>query len=383
MNQGTEGGLAILEYGFICAAGSDMEEFFKAFRKNRAPFSLMDGFAVFRVNDYLISENAAASGADRAVQLAMTAAEPCIAAAEKHGRGKVLINVGSSRGATAAWEREFSSFEREGKVSVKASPYTTPGNISSFVASLLKNTAVNLDHSVTCGSGLQAIANAQAWIKSGMSELAIAGGTEAPLTPFTLAQMKTLKIVSKNTAPFPTRPLTSEETQTGMLLGEGAAIFTLGPAETFKDSASVFISGIGLGHEYPHSPSGISSHGSALAQSMREAVSKAGAKPDLIMAHAPGTKNGDEAERMAIQEVFGKESPRVFSNKHIIGHTLGASGALSLITALSILERQEIPELPYAGWGQDAHPPSIRHILINATGFGGNAVSVMVSKNNG
>jgi 3-oxoacyl-(acyl-carrier-protein) synthase len=383
MNQGVDKGLAILGYGFICAAGRETGDFFEAFRKNRAPFSDMEGITVFPVKDSLISDHAAASGADRAVKLAMTAAEPCIAAAERHGRGKVLINVGSSRGATATWEREFSSFDREGKVSVKASPYTTPGNISSFIASMLKERAINLDHSVTCGSGLQAIANAYAWIKSGMCELAIAGGTEAPLTPFTLAQMKTLKIVSKNTDPFPTRPLTSEEARTGMLLGEGAALFTLGPADMHKDSALALISGLGTGHEYPHSPSGISSHGSALVQSMREAVNRAGVKPDLIMAHAPGTKNGDEAERKAIQEVFGKEMPRVFTNKHIIGHTLGASGTLSLITALSILERQEIPELPYAGWGRDTRPPSIRHILINATGFGGNAVSVMVSKNNG
>ncbi len=380
MNQGADKGLAILGYGFICAAGTDIQEFFNAFQKTQAPYSIQNNVPVFAVQDYLIPEAIRESGIDRAVQLAMTAAAPCVEVAEQYGKGKTLINVGSSRGATATWEREFSSFEKEGKVSVKASPYTTPGNISSYVASLVKERAVNLDHSITCGSGLQAFANAYAWIKSGICELAIAGGTEAPLTPFTLTQMKTLKIVSKDAGTFPTRPLTSEETKTGMLLGEGAALFTLGPAEKYGDSAVVFISGIGTGHEYPNSPSGISSHGSALEQSMREAIQMAGVQPDLILAHAPGTKNGDEAERKAIQQVFGDKTPRVISNKHITGHTLGASGTLSVITAIGILINQKVPSLPYPTWGGETGPDHIRHILINATGFGGNAVSVMISK---
>jgi 3-oxoacyl-(acyl-carrier-protein) synthase len=382
MNEEAGQGLAILNFGFICAAGSTREDFFEALKKTTTPFSLKEGTAVFAAPESgqdEISEN----GMDRAVHLAMQAAGPCIQTAEKAIGQSVLVNVGSSRGATAGWEREYSSFKERGTVSVKASPFTTPGNLSSHVASLLKKRSITLDHSVTCGSGLQAIANAYAWITSGMCDMAIAGGTESPLTPFTIAQMKALKIVSTETDNFPTRPLSMEPRATGMLLGEGAALFTLAPAKHHNKDARFFITGIGMGHEFSSSPTGISGQGEALQQSMKKAMAMAGVKPDLIMAHAPGTKNGDLAEHNALLNVFGNKMPRVYTNKHIIGHTLGASGVLSLITAIILLDKQEIPPMPYRSRGQENTPEGIRHVLINATGFGGNGISVMVSKNFG
>jgi 3-oxoacyl-(acyl-carrier-protein) synthase len=382
MNEETGRGLAILNFGFTCAAGSSPEHFFQALKKTSAPYSVKEGSAVFAIPERESNETPE-NGIDRAVHLAIRAAMPCIPTAEKEAGQTVLVNVGSSRGASSGWEREYSSFKERGNVSVKASPFTTPGNLSSHVASLLKKRSVTLDHSVTCGSGLQAIANAFAWIKSGLCDMAIAGGTEAPLTPFTMAQMKALKIVSSETGNFPTRPLSIEQHATGMLLGEGAAMFTLASAKHHEKDASYFITGIGMGHEFSNSPAGISSQGEALQKAMAGAMTMAGAKPDLIMAHAPGTKNGDLAEHNALLKLFGDEIPHVYTNKHIIGHTLGASGVLSLITALILLEKQEIPPMPYPCRGQENIPEKIRHVLINATGFGGNAISIMVSKNDG
>ena len=382
MNEETGQGLAILNFGFVCAAGSTCDGFFEALKSTKAPFTLKEGTAVFAAPESGpddISEN----GMDRAVHLAMLAAGPCIQTAEKASGQSVLVNVGSSRGATSGWEKEYSSFKERGKVSVKASPFTTPGNLSSNVASLFKKRSITLDHSVTCGSGLQAIANAYAWIKSGMCDMAIAGGTEAPITPFTIAQMSALKILSEEKGQFPTRPLSRDSRATGMLLGEGAALFTLAPAKHHKKDARFFITGIGMGHEFSSSPTGISGQGEALQHSMKEAVDMARVEPDLIMVHAPGTKNGDLAEHNALLNVFGNKMPRVYTNKHIIGHTLGASGVLSLITALILLEKQEIPPLPYPAMGQENNPEKIQHVLINATGFGGNAISIMVSKNLG
>jgi 3-oxoacyl-(acyl-carrier-protein) synthase len=158
-------------------------------------------------------------------------------------------------------------------------------------------------------------------------------------------------------------------------------MFTLASAKHHEKDALYFITGIGMGHEFSNSPTGISPQGEALQQSMKSAVNMAGVKPDLIMAHAPGTKNGDLAEHHALLKLFGDEMPRIYTNKHIIGHTLGASGVLSLITALILLEKQEIPPMPYPCRGQEYIPKKIRHVLINATGFGGNAISIMVSKN--
>jgi 3-oxoacyl-(acyl-carrier-protein) synthase len=94
--------------------------------------------------------------------------------------------------------------------------------------------------------------------------------------------------------------------------------------------------------------------------------------------HAPGTLKGDISEFNAIQQFFGKNLPMLTTNKWKIGHTFGASGILSLELALMMMQHNTFVGIPYVS---ETNPrKNIRNVLINAVGFGGNAVSVLVSK---
>lgn len=372
--------------GFISPAGHTFDDLRLAFESDKAPTGHDAHGTYFPI---AAVHNTAIDGAvahiyggprlDRTAKLAAYAAQRCLQHMPAQPAGKALVNIGSSRGATDTWETEFSRFLHTGKSSPKASPYSTPGNISSNVAALLAGHAVAVDHSVTCGSGLQAVANAAAWLRAGMAEWALAGGAEAPLTPFTRSQMSALKITATAQEAFPAKPLFAGSPKTGMLLGEGAAVFALAPAET-APQAAFFIAGIGLANEKGGSPSGITGEGHALYEAMGAALADAQTeRPDLIITHAPGTEKGDGAELEAIRRLFGDNMPRLFSNKHVMGHTLGASGSLSLATACLLLQQNRVPALPYPAHGQQPVTGPLRSILINATGFGGNAVSVLVT----
>ncbi|MFN3640519.1 MAG: beta-ketoacyl synthase, partial [Flavobacterium sp.] len=98
---------------------------------------------------------------------------------------------------------------------------------------------------------------------------------------------------------------------------------------------------------------------------------------DVVVLHAPGTLQGDASEMNAINKVFGKHKPLLTSNKWKIGHTFGASGLLSLEMALLMLHEQRFFEIPYLSSSVTDKP--IQKIMINAVGFGGNAVSLLIS----
>lgn len=379
--------LAILGYGFISAVGNTEEELLAQLTAVQAPCEHTGSGIQFSVPKSLSATIEKAveplhdgNRLDRTVKLAAAATTSCLQSLSKSIEGRILVNIGSSRGATQTWENEFKAFQETGNCSTKSSPYTTPGNISSHIAKMLSGKTLVVDHSVTCGSGSQAVANAAAWILSGMADFAWVGGTEAPLTAFTQIQMSRLKITaSPNEDSFPVKPLSAQKPATGMALGEGAAVFTLASEEKSPE-AEFFISGIGMANEQSFSASGISEEGTALYESMQNALQHAKIKsPDAIITHAPGTRKGDNAEWKAIQQLF-ENPPRLFTNKHVCGHTLGASGVLSMVLACTLLKHGKIPELPYEAVGQNNTPSELKHIMVNATGFGGNAISIIITK---
>jgi 3-oxoacyl-(acyl-carrier-protein) synthase len=98
---------------------------------------------------------------------------------------------------------------------------------------------------------------------------------------------------------------------------------------------------------------------------------------DVIVMHAPGTIKGDLSEFNAIKKVFRNDIPALTSNKWKIGHTLGASGGFSLEMAILMLQHQRFIGIPYLTDGVD--PSQINKVMVNAVGFGGNAVSILLS----
>ncbi|WP_235861528.1 beta-ketoacyl synthase N-terminal-like domain-containing protein [Pontibacter flavimaris] len=292
----------------------------------------------------------------------------------------LAVNIGSSRGATGLFEQYFKAFQQE-KLSSSASPTTTLGNLSSWVAHAVNAGGGQISHSITCSTALMAIANGVAWLKAGMARRFLAGGTEAPLTDFTIAQMKAVGIYSRLADhPYPCQPYAAEKHNT-FTLGEGAAVFALEKTHHPATGAAI-VEAVGLGFEKLVSKTGISAEGINFQKSMRQALTQLpehDRKIDLIITHTPGTRAGDTAELAAIQAVFGENAPAITTNKWLIGHTLGASGALSLQYALQVLQQQQYTSIPYPNLLSQKHPQSIKRIMVNAAGFGGNAASVVVS----
>lgn len=99
---------------------------------------------------------------------------------------------------------------------------------------------------------------------------------------------------------------------------------------------------------------------------------------DAIVMHAPGTRKGDSSEVAAVQALFGNNQPALTTNKWKTGHTFGASGMLSLEMAVLMLEEQLWIPAPLYSAGNP--PASMNRILVNAVGFGGNAVSVLLQR---
>jgi 3-oxoacyl-(acyl-carrier-protein) synthase len=303
----------------------------------------------------------------------------------RHGRNLSVrnnnfgINIGSSRGATSLFEKYHEEFIRNNRAATLSSPTTTLGNISSWVAHDLQTQGPEISHSITCSTALHALLNGAAWIKSGMTERFLVGGSEAPLTPFTIAQMKALKIYAKSdvipsAAEGPCQALNLYKKQNTMILGEGAAVACL--EKGIPKSALAVIEGIGYATEPLRHNTSISTDAQCFQRSMRMALGKT--KPeevDVIVMHAPGTIKGDFSEFRAIEKVFGKNTPALTTNKWKIGHTFGASGMLSVELAVLMLEHQEFVRVPFIEYG--AKPNRIEKVLVNAVGFGGNAVSIL------
>lgn len=315
---------------------------------------------------------------DRSVILALYAAQQAYKQAEWTQKN-VGINLGSSRGATHFLETAMREFIAKKTVPALTSPSTSLGNISSWVAYHLgQEEGIALSHSITCSTALHAVANAVAWLESGRCERFIIGGSEAALTAFTLAQMKALRIYSSQNGAYPCLSLLEHKSQNSMVLGEGAACFAL---EKNANTSLAHIVGIGFATELVRTATSLSKTGKCLQQSMKMAIQDAGNPPiDAIVCHSPGTVQGDQAERYAIQAIFDtKNMPLLTSNKWKIGHTFGASGALSLEMAVLMLQEQQFFSVPFLPTQKNEDRP-LEHILVNAVGFGGNAVSVVVSR---
>ena len=294
------------------------------------------------------------------------------------------INIGSSRGATSLFEKYHQEFLKEEKTSILTSPTTTLGNIASWVAHDLQTSGPVISHSITCSTALHALLNGIAWLQGGMANKFLVGGSEAPLTSFTLAQMKALKIYSKESPraqsrglDYPCRALYMQKKQNTMVLGEGAAMACL--EKGVSDNALAQIVGIGYATEILEHNVSISSDAKCFQDSMKMALGESSPDEiDAIVMHAPGTIKGDISEYQSIKKVFCNKTPFLTTNKWKVGHTFGASGMLSIEMAILMLKHQRPLPVPFVDY--DFIPEKFDKILVNAVGFGGNAVSVLLQK---
>jgi 3-oxoacyl-(acyl-carrier-protein) synthase len=309
---------------------------------------------------------------DKSVVMAILVARKCFE--NSHFSDKnVGINFGSSRGATTLFEKHHSDFINEGTVSTFTSPATTLGNISSWVSHDLQTDGPEISHSITCSTGLHALLNGIAWLQSGMSNQFLVGASEAPLTPFTLSQLSALKVYSNEENVLANRSLDFEKTMNTMVLGEAAACLSLSLS---SENAIAKITGIGFATEVLSSSTSISSDAKCFQKSMKMAIGSNDLEDiDAIVMHAPGTIQGDRTEFEAIKTIFGSHLPLLTSNKWKVGHTFATSGLLSIELAVLMLQNQHFINAPFY---KNSNSKKLKKILVNAVGFGGNAVTVLI-----
>ena len=210
---------------------------------------------------------------------------------------------------------------------------------------------------------MNAIYHGVALLRAGMVERVLVGGAEAPLTEFTLQQLRAMRIYAAvpGAGEAACRPFATPAS--GMAVGEGAAFLALSLAE---GGTGLSLGGIAATREVAQSLTGITTEGRGLQVAMREVIA-AGGRPDFVVAHAPGTARGDAAERRALAAVFGAEQPEIRSYKPYTGHTFGASGPLGAVAALEALRTGGV----------------VGSALVNATGFGGNVTSLLLTRGGG
>lgn len=333
------------------------------------------------VEDEISKLNILSRKSDKSVRLAYFAALECVSEYPNISSAKTGISFGTSRGPTRNWEQSFLDFNNQKPLSPFTSPITTPGVLSSEIAAALHLTGPDLTVSMTCSSSLASILNGLAWLQAGWCDYFLAGGSEAALTPFTLAQAEALHLYSHlSDSEWPCRPLDFSKSTNTMVLSEASAAILLSKQPESEDQP--YISGFGTAREELSSPAGISITGEAFRNSMQQALQFSPGPVEVILVHAPGTINGDRAELKAIEGIFSQnEFPMLYPLKAITGHSYGAAGALAIVAGIKMMSQESVlPNYLHS----DINKKRIRkpkRILVNAAGFGGQCISILLERN--
>lgn len=306
-------------------------------------------------------------------------------------RGMVCVGVGM--GGLPHIEAGIVRQESEGVRRTR--PYLIPSLIPNMAAAMISLDlgfeGAQYTFSSACSSGTQALGEAFHSIRHGQRKWALAGGTEAVITPITYSGFQAMHALScRNDATMTPRPFDCG--RDGMVVGEGAAMFVLEDAEHAAARSAVPLGRI-RGYATTSGGGGITLRSSeAAARCMAEALEDAGARAedlDVIFAQAPGMSH-DDRELAAIRTIFDGARPAITSPEGHLGHTFAASGPLSLAAALGAFERQEIPptlhlDAPDAGFEQmdlvaQRRASRVERCLINSFGFGGINASLVCSR---
>jgi 3-oxoacyl-[acyl-carrier-protein] synthase-1 len=307
------------------------------------------------------------------------------AAALRWGARRVAYVFASSTGGLEQTERSLAPDPRL-PLSGHGYRYTDHGidATSAAIAQSLGIEGVCMAISTACSSSFNALASALRLIDRGLADAAVVGSADS-LCRTTVFGFHSLGL----TAPTATQPFARD--RCGVTLAEGSAYVLIerDAAATRRD-ALAWVTGMGAAsdafhHTTPH-PEGI---GGQLC--MRQAIDRAGIAPgdvDCISAHGTGTRLNDAAEALAVRRVFERAVPMT-ATKSLTGHTLGSAGLTALVLAVESLRRQAIPATLRAAPLDDElgvaivdrlTPAPLRHVLVNAFGFGGTNVSVVVSQ---
>ncbi|MDJ1130737.1 beta-ketoacyl-[acyl-carrier-protein] synthase family protein [Streptomyces iconiensis] len=260
----------------------------------------------------------------------------------------VVFGVGGNSLHTYAREFDRLGAARPAAVSPLAVPRSVPNMVAGEVACDLGAQGPNFVVSSACASGAHALAVARDLLLGGACDVVLAGGSESGRAPMTAACFARMRALSTRTrAPeLACRPFDSG--RDGFVLGEGAAVLVLesprfAGARGAQRRALLLGAGSSADARHPTSPH---PEGAGAELAVRQALADAGCSPrDIghINAHGTSTPTGDAAEARALLRLFGGAPPPVTATKGVLGHALGASGAIEAALTVLALERQEIP----------------------------------------
>ncbi len=398
--------------GAITPIGLSVDEFFASVKEGKTGFAEITHFDAseykchiaaevknFDVKQYM--DPKAAKRMELFSQYAVAAAKEAIEDSglemEKEDPYQVGTSIGCGVGSLQGIEREHKRLLERGPARVN--PLFVPMVISNMAAGNvsiqfgLKGKSINVV--TACATGTNSIGEAFRSIQHGEAEVMVTGGTEGAICPIGIAGFSALTALTsesdltKCSIPF-------DKNRSGFVMGEGAAVVVLEELEHAKArGAKIYAEVVGYGTSsdayHITSPA---EDGAGAARAMTNALNDAGVKPEevpYINAHGTSTHHNDLFETRAIKLAFGEHAKqlKINSTKSMIGHLLGAAGAIEFVTCVKEMEQDfvhatvgyttpdEELDLDYC---KEAVAMEIPYALSNSLGFGGHNASILVKK---
>lgn len=307
-------------------------------------------------------------------------------------------SVSSGIGSLDAMEREHKKLLEKGPSRIN--PLLVPlmitnmaaGNVA--IAFGLKGKSLNVV--TACASGTNAVGEGYRSIQSGEADIMVSGGTESAVTPIGIGGFAALTALSASTDPK-RASIPFDRDRSGFVMGEGAGILVLEELEHAKKrGAHIYaeITGYGCSNDAFHITSP-AEDGSGAARAMTNAMNEAGVRPadiDYINAHGTSTHHNDLFETRAIKLAFGEDAygVKISSTKSMVGHMLGAAGAVECIACVKTIQdgyihpnvglenTEDELDLDYVkGKGIES---DVTYVMSNSLGFGGHNASIILKK---
>ena len=404
--------VVITGMGAITPIGNSVEEFWNGIKEDKTGFGPITYFdtADYRcklaaeVKDFdpaQYMDKKSARRMEQFCQFAVAAAGQAIADAgltmEQEDPYMVGCSVGSGIGSLQAMEREYDRLKEKGPGRV--GPMLVPlmisnmaaGNVS--IAYGLKGKSLNVV--TACATGTHSIGEAYRTIQYGDADVMIAGGTESSITPIGIAGFSALTALSFSEDPE-RASIPFDKERNGFVMGEGSAIVVLEELEHAKRrGAKIYaeLTGYGCSSDAYHITSP-AEDGSGAATAMLNALKDGGVEPEeltYINAHGTSTHHNDLFETRAIKLAFGEHAYdlKINSTKSMVGHLLGAAGAVEFVTCVKeiqegyihrtvgLRETEEELDLNYC---RDSYKEEVPYALTNSLGFGGHNASLLLKK---
>ncbi len=395
--------VVVVDMGVVCALGSTWPGVLRALQRGDSGlvFDDLQGYpsAVGRVQEDVPQHGPNGQALDRGVGLALACAQQ-LQPLPALDPARMAVFWGVGLAGAHLLEHTYAGLGTDlGKAHTPPwlVPMVMPNAAASLLAMRLGLQGGAWTQASACASSAMALGQALHAIRAGALDLAVAGGSDAMLTPGMCRAWARMRVLARTTpaqAPAACRPF--DAARKGLALAEGAACLVLMSGRMARAHARTPLARLlGFGHSCDaHDLTAPLAAGQA--QAMRLALQDANTAPAqlrYVCAHATGTPLGDRTELQALQAVFGGQVPTcaVASLKSVLGHTLGASGALACAMTVAMLATQwwaptvhlQSPDAAWADWclptpAQPA-PNGVGLAMVNAFGFGGSNASLVLA----